>query len=157
MKYKNFNFSRFCNSKQISPELRKCYFLYIQKQISLKMPILLYFVGPKRPPGNCYINCFLTEKSPLNLNMSKDFLMPMKLKILKFTFEKGMGNHSQGFLHHIKTNFRWPWLQRVYRKAGNCQGFGFKLHKNGHLEICSFHLAAKAKDKEVEEDYTAVK
>ena len=147
MKYKNFNFSRFCNSKQISPELRKCYFLYYYYTLSdqsVRLVTVTSIVSLLR--NNLWI-CICP----------RIFLMPMKLKILKFTFEKGMGNHSQGFLHHIKTNFRWPWLQRVYRKAGNCQGFGFKLHKNGHLEICSFHLAAKAKENEVEEDCTAVK
>ena len=27
------------------------------------MPLLLYFIGPKHPSGNCYIICFLTEKT----------------------------------------------------------------------------------------------
>ena len=41
-------------TKLYCPELQKCYFLYIHKQICSKVPILLYFVGPKRPSGNCY-------------------------------------------------------------------------------------------------------
>ena len=46
-------------------ELHKWYFLYIHKQIRLKVPILLYFDRPKRPSGNCYISCFLTDKTAL--------------------------------------------------------------------------------------------
>ena len=41
-------------TKLFSPELHKCYFLYNYKQIRSKVPILLYFVRPKRPSGNCY-------------------------------------------------------------------------------------------------------
>ena len=48
-----------------SPELQKCYFLFNHKQICSKVPILLYFVRPKHPSGNCYVSCFLTEKTPL--------------------------------------------------------------------------------------------
>ena len=55
------------------------------------MPILLYFVGPKRPPGNCYINCFLTEKSPLNLHMSKDFFNANEVEIFEIYIGKGNG------------------------------------------------------------------
>jgi hypothetical protein len=29
------------------------------------VPILLYFVRPKHSSDNCYISCFLTEKTPL--------------------------------------------------------------------------------------------
>ena len=47
------------------PELQRCYFLFNHKQICLKVPILLYFVRPKRSSDNCYISCFLTEKTPL--------------------------------------------------------------------------------------------
>ena len=52
-------------TKLFSPELHKCYFLYIPKQICSKVPVLLYFVGPKRPSGNCYVSCFLTDKTAL--------------------------------------------------------------------------------------------
>ena len=52
-------------AKGYSPELQKCYFLYIHKQICSKMSILSYFVRPKRSSGNCYVNCFLTEKTSL--------------------------------------------------------------------------------------------
>ena len=52
------------------PELQKCYFLFNHKQIRSKVPILLYFVRPKRPSGNCYISCFLTEKTPLLHSLS---------------------------------------------------------------------------------------
>ena len=38
---------------------------YVHKQIRSKVPILLYFVGPKRPSGNCYVSCFLTDKTAL--------------------------------------------------------------------------------------------
>ena len=51
--------------KLFSPELHKCYFLYIHKQIRSKVPILLYFVGPKHHSGNCYVSCFLTDKTAL--------------------------------------------------------------------------------------------
>ena len=44
---------------------KKCYFLYIHKQIRSKVPISLYFVRPNRPSGNSYVSCFLTEKTPL--------------------------------------------------------------------------------------------
>ena len=30
------------------------------------MPTLLYFVGPKRPSGYCYVCCFLTDKTALS-------------------------------------------------------------------------------------------
>ena len=43
----------------------KCYFLYVHKQICSKVPILLYFVGPKHPSGNWYVSCFLTDKTAL--------------------------------------------------------------------------------------------
>ena len=39
-------------SKLFYPELHRWYFLYIHKRICSKVPILLYFVGPKRPTGN---------------------------------------------------------------------------------------------------------
>ena len=45
-----------CNHYVVSPELHKCYFLYIHKQIHSKVPILLNFVDPKRPSGNCYVS-----------------------------------------------------------------------------------------------------
>ena len=48
-----------------SPELQKCYFLYNHKQFCSKVPIILYFVRPKHPSGNCYSSCFLTEKTAL--------------------------------------------------------------------------------------------
>ena len=54
-----------------SPELQKCYFLYNHKKICSKVPILLFFVRPKRPSGNCYVNCFLTEKTALNIWLNK--------------------------------------------------------------------------------------
>ena len=28
--------------------------------------MLAYFVGPKHPSGNCYISCFLTDRTPLS-------------------------------------------------------------------------------------------
>ena len=31
------------------------------------MPTLLYFVGPKRPSGNCLVNCFLTDRTALSV------------------------------------------------------------------------------------------
>ena len=42
-------------SKLLSPELQKCYFLYVHKQIQSKVPILFSFIGPKRQSGNCYV------------------------------------------------------------------------------------------------------
>ena len=53
------------DSKLFSPELHKCYFLYVHKQIRSKVPILLYFDGPKRPSGNCYVSCIPTDKTAL--------------------------------------------------------------------------------------------
>ena len=47
-------------SKLFSPELQKCYFLYIYKQICSRVPIFLYFYGPKHLSGNCYVSCFLS-------------------------------------------------------------------------------------------------
>ena len=47
-----------------SPELQKSYFLYNHKQFCSKVPIIFYFVRPKHPSGNCYVSCFLTEKTP---------------------------------------------------------------------------------------------
>ena len=38
---------------------------WFYKQIHSKVPILLYFVGAKHPSGNCYINCFLTDRTAL--------------------------------------------------------------------------------------------
>ena len=52
-------------TKLFSPELHKCYFLYVHKQIRSKVPILLYFVGPKRPSSNYYVSCFLIDKTAL--------------------------------------------------------------------------------------------
>ena len=52
-------------TKGDSPNLRKSYFFYNYQQIRLKEPLLLFFVGPKRPSGNCYVICFLTEKPKL--------------------------------------------------------------------------------------------
>ena len=51
----------------VDPELKKCYFIYIHKQVCSKVPIILFFVRPKRTSGNCYVSFFLTEKTPLNL------------------------------------------------------------------------------------------
>ena len=44
-----------------SPNSHNSYFFHIFKQICSKKPLLLSFVGPKRPSGNC----FLTEKTGL--------------------------------------------------------------------------------------------
>ena len=57
---------RIFRSKLISHELHKCYFLYIHNLICSKVPILLYFVAPKCPSGNCYFSCFLTDKTALD-------------------------------------------------------------------------------------------
>ena len=57
--------------KLFSPESQKCYFFYIHKQICLKVPILLYFVRPKRPSGNCSFICFFTEKTLLPQTLEK--------------------------------------------------------------------------------------
>ena len=47
--------------------VQSCFLLnYISKQIRLKMLISLYFVRPKRPSGNCYVSCFLTDKTALD-------------------------------------------------------------------------------------------
>ena len=54
----------------ISPELRKCYFLHIHKQIRSKVPTFLYFYGPKRPSVNCYVSCFLTDKTALTMQQN---------------------------------------------------------------------------------------
>ena len=56
-------------AKLFSPELHKCYFLYVHKQIRSKVPILLYYVGPKHPPGNCYVNYFLTDNTALSISL----------------------------------------------------------------------------------------
>ena len=53
--------------KLFSPELHKCYFLHIHKQIHSKVPTLSYFVGPKRSSGNCYIRCFLIDNTALHV------------------------------------------------------------------------------------------
>ena len=57
-------------TKLFSPELHTYISVisstYVHKQICSKVPILLYFVGPKRPSGNCYISCFLTDKTALS-------------------------------------------------------------------------------------------
>ena len=45
-------------------ELQKWYFLYNHKQFCSKVPI---FVRPKLTSDNCYVSCFLTEKTPLTL------------------------------------------------------------------------------------------
>ena len=60
------------STKLFSPELHKCYFLYIHKQICSKVPTL--FVGPKHPFGYCYISCFLTDKTASNANRNVFFL-----------------------------------------------------------------------------------
>ena len=57
------------NSLPWSCELHKCYFLYIHKQICSKVPSSLYFVRPKPPSGNCYVSCFLTDKTALSVCM----------------------------------------------------------------------------------------
>ena len=44
------------------------------------MPILLYFIRPKRPSGNCDESCFLTEKTPLK-NLASLLLIDMNPKI----------------------------------------------------------------------------
>jgi hypothetical protein len=53
-------------SKLYSPELRKCYFLQIHKQIFFKVPIS-YLNGPKHPPDNFCVTCLLREESALQL------------------------------------------------------------------------------------------
>ena len=56
----------YSKQKLFSTELRKGYFLNNYKQIRSKVPMLLYFVGPKRTSGNCYVSCFLTDKTALS-------------------------------------------------------------------------------------------
>ena len=34
--------------------------------------MLLYFVGPKHPSGNCYISCFLTDRTAMIMPKSED-------------------------------------------------------------------------------------
>ena len=77
-------------TKLFSPELHKCYFLYIHKQIRLKVPILLYFVGPKRPSGNCYISCFLADKTALGLMLMnrEAFQIPRRLQPAATAFKR---------------------------------------------------------------------
>ena len=58
-------------AKLFYPELYKRYFLYIHKQICSKVPISFYFVGPKCPSGNCYVSCFLTDKTALTTSHYK--------------------------------------------------------------------------------------
>ena len=58
-------------TKLFSLELQ-CYFLYVHKQIRSKVPILLYFVGPKHPSGNCCVSCFLTDETALRLGVKLD-------------------------------------------------------------------------------------
>ena len=40
------------------------------------MPILLHFVKPKHPSGNCWVKCFLTYRTALiwNMNMARIFI-----------------------------------------------------------------------------------
>ena len=53
--------------KLVSSWTTKVYFLFNHKQVRSKVPILLYFVRPKRSSGNCYESCFITEKTPLTI------------------------------------------------------------------------------------------
>ena len=48
--------------------------------ICSKVPILLYLVGPKRPSGNCYVKCFLTDRKALEI-LPNDFSKPYFLGI----------------------------------------------------------------------------
>ena len=56
-----------------SPKLHKCYFFYMCKQILSKVPILLYFVRPKRPSGNYYVTFLCTENPGLNFRPVANF------------------------------------------------------------------------------------
>ena len=56
-------------------KLHKCYFFYMCKQISSKVPILLYFVRPKRPSGNYYVTFLCTENPGLNLYLLRSNLI----------------------------------------------------------------------------------
>ena len=44
------------------------------------MPILLYFVGPKCPSGNCLVKCFVTDRTALEIPPN-DFSKPYFLGI----------------------------------------------------------------------------
>ena len=51
-----------------SLELKKCYFLHNHKQFCPKVPIILYFVRPKRPSGNCLRKLFPYWENTFVLN-----------------------------------------------------------------------------------------
>ena len=67
-------------AKLYSPELHKCYFLYIHKQIPSKVPTF-FFNGPKRPSDNCYITCSLREKFTLPGTIDYLFRIPQAFGI----------------------------------------------------------------------------
>ena len=59
------NLEKVCIRTNMHTTVHKCYFLYIHKQILSKVPTLLHSVRTKRPSGNCYISCFLTDNTAL--------------------------------------------------------------------------------------------
>ena len=101
-------------TNQFSPALQKWYFLYIHKQIFSKVPISLYYVGPGHPSGNCYISCFLTEKTPLNENCSgkKSNRHPSGLENVPEFLPCVSAALSYGSLHNTVANF-WILLQSM--------------------------------------------
>ena len=90
-------------TKLFSSKLHKRYFLYVHKQIHAKVPISLFFVKLKRPSGNCYVNCFLCDKTALSRTLNytiKNYLALGNLAKLMFWSILSFKN-----LQHLKVVF----------------------------------------------------
>ena len=54
--------------------------------------MLLYFVGPKHPSGNCYVSCFLTDKTALSVSTFLGFMPPPTFYVSMFYILKKSKN-----------------------------------------------------------------
>ena len=55
------------------------------KQIRSKVTTILHIVGPKRPSGNCYVCCCLTDKTAL---------IGSNFKVIQNFYRKGLFTHE---------------------------------------------------------------
>ena len=106
--------------------------LYIHKQISSKAPILVYFVGPKRPSGNYYISYCLTDKTALPLNV-KDVL------------NKQIQTPNLSWLHFLRVRSRFTLIVQDIQCSsltifGGSKNIG-KIFRQAHnLDMIKVHI-----------------
>ena len=86
------------------------------------MPVLLYFVGPKRPSDNCYVSCFLTDKIALD-SMFQKLCSPVEI------LEKTIKIISHWLSTHTTPPLLFSWYQEIKEESSESVS-GVKLEES---------------------------